>query len=146
MVRTCSSRAFSYLSNLVGSVPLLSVKHHLRCGFAHLTLSAHLLDLRGLFFYRRGEGCSFLLQLLHRLVLFDELVEQHRVHCVVAHGIDSSVSTASYQIGIYLFYILSHESKLRGSIRVNPILVMEGDWLEREDRFARLVHWLGLIL
>src|SRR6266436_139654 len=81
------------------------------CGeFAHFNLSAHLLDLRGLLFQACCESFNFLpllrgsrleillllrdrrflfcdsgLQLLHCPMFFEELVQQHRVHGLVAH-------------------------------------------------------------
>ena len=42
-------------------------------------------------------------------VLFEEFVEQHYVYCVVVYGVhDFAVSTASYQIRAYLFYVLGN--------------------------------------
>src|SRR6266700_8317714 len=80
------------------------------------------------------------------MVLFEELVEQHRVHGLVAHGIDFSLGIASHQIGVDLFYLFGHEPELRDAFGIKLFLVAEGDRLEREDRFACFVHGLDLIL
>ena len=79
-------------------------------------------------------------------MLFEELVEQHRVHRVVAHGVDLSLVVTSYQIGVHLCYLLGDESELRRPIRVKFFLIMKGDRFEREDRFTRLVHRLDRVL
>ena len=39
-------------------------------------------------------------------MLFEELVEQHRVHRVVAHGVDLAVLVAHHQVRIYLGHFL----------------------------------------
>ena len=44
-----------------GVVALLIVEDHLRRRFAQSDLPADLLDLRGLLFYRRSEGCNLFL-------------------------------------------------------------------------------------
>src|SRR4030095_9910589 len=38
------------------------------------------------------------------------------------------------------------EAKLRGALRINFLLIAEGDRLQREDRFARFVHRLNVLL
>jgi hypothetical protein len=40
-------------------------------------------------------------------MFFQKLVEQHRVHRFVAHGVDPSVLIAHHQVGVYLGYFLS---------------------------------------
>ena len=83
-----------------GSAALSIVESHLRrrsatadssCGeFAHFNLGAHFLDLRGLLFQLGRErlysllllssrSLELVLQPFHFAVLFEELVEQHRV-------------------------------------------------------------------
>jgi hypothetical protein len=37
----------------------------------------------------------------HFGVVFEELVEQHRVHCLVAHGFGLPVRIAEHQVGAY---------------------------------------------
>jgi hypothetical protein len=78
-------------------------------------------------------------------VLFQKLVEQHRVDLVVAHRVDFAFTVADDQVGIHLFHILGHQPKLRHALRVNLLLIMEGNGLEREERFAGLVHRLNVI-
>ena len=70
------------------------MKNHFGGGFAYLYLSAHLLDLRCLLFVPRSKTCDCLLQLRDRclllldfFVLFEELIEQHRVNGFVTHGL-----------------------------------------------------------
>src|SRR5437762_3260683 len=84
--------------------------------------------------------------LLHFAVLFEELVEQHRVHRLVAHGVDLTLLIASHQSGVHLFYLLGHQPKLRDALRVKVVFVAEGHRFERENRFTRLVHGLDLVL
>ena len=84
--------------------------------------------------------------LLHFAVFFEELVEQHRVHRLVAHGVDLTLLIASHQSGVHLFYLLGHQPKLRDALRVKVVFVAEGHRFERENRFARLVHGLDLVL
>jgi len=65
----------------------------IRCG----ELDAHLLDLHCLLFELRRENVNLFLLFLVPAVLFEELVEQHRVHCVVAHGVNfTSASRPSF--------------------------------------------------
>ena len=82
----------------------------------------------------------------HLAMLFKELVEHHRVHRVVAHGVRFSFFIAHHQIGIHLFNILGDEAKLRDALGVKLLLVAEGNRFEREDRFARFVHRLDVLL
>ena len=44
------------------------------------------------------------------LMRFEELVEQHRVHLVVAHAVGFSFFVADDKIRIHLVYILGHKS------------------------------------
>src|SRR5438552_17527021 len=76
----------------------------------------------------------------------EELIEQHRVYRLVAHGVGLAVGIASHQIGVHLFHLLSDEAKLRDALRVELFLVAEGYRFEREDRFAYFVHWLDRVL
>src|SRR5262249_35376585 len=75
-------------------------------------------------------------------VLFQELIKQHRVHRLVAHGVGFALIIASYQSRVYLFHVLSHQPELLDAIGVKLVLVAEGHRFKREDGFARLVHWL----
>src|SRR4029077_373371 len=79
-------------------------------------------------------------------MLLEKLVEQHSVYRLIPHGIRLAVAITSYQVGVHLFYLLGHEPELRDALGVDLLLVAEGDRLEREDRFACVVHRLDLIL
>ena len=45
-------------------------------------------------------------------------VVRHRVDRFVTDGVNFSVSVANYQIGVHLFYLLSHQTELLDSIWV----------------------------
>ena len=77
----------------------------------------------------------------HFAVLFEELVEQHRVHRFVAHGVDLAVLIAHHQIRIYLCHFLGDQTKLRRARVV--ALVMEVTGLSA--RIASLALSIGLI-
>ena len=61
-------------------------------------------------------------------MLFQELVQQHRIHRFVAHSVRLALIVASYQSGVDLFHLFSHEAKLRDAIGVKLVLVAEGHW------------------
>src|SRR5947207_2775588 len=79
-------------------------------------------------------------------MLFEELVEQHRVHRFVTHAVDLPVLVPSHQVGVDPFHFLSHQAKLRDAIRIKLVLVAEGYWFKRQDRFASLGHRLDRLL
>ena len=79
-------------------------------------------------------------------MLFKKLVEQHRVHLVIAHAVGLSFLVADYKVRIHLLYILSHESELRFACWINLFLVMEGNRRECEQRLAGAVHRLNVFL
>ena len=65
--------------------------------FARFKLCAHFLNLRCLLFYGRDETCHRRLQLPSLFVLFEKLIEQHRVHIRHVHlGVHLRLSTSSY--------------------------------------------------
>ena len=78
-----------------GSAALLIVVDHLRRGFGHFNLGAHFLDLRRLLFELRRQRINPFFLFLHLAMLFEELVEQHRIHGFVTHGIDLPLIVAS---------------------------------------------------
>ena len=80
------------------------------------------------------------------MVLFDELVEQHRVHCVVAHGVNPSIDVPGHQVRVHLLHVLRDQAKLRRAFGVDLVLVMESHRLQRENSLARAVHRFDLIL
>src|SRR5436190_3664479 len=71
-------------------------------------------------------------------MLFEKFVEQHRVHRVVAHGIDLTVIVAHYQLGTHFSYFFSDQAKLCRTLLV--VFVVKGHWLQSEQSFAALVH------
>ena len=80
------------------------------------------------------------------LVLFEELVKQHRVDLLVADRVRLTLAIADDQVGIYVFHFLSHQSKLRDALRINLFLVAKTHRLERQNRFAGFAHRLDLVL
>ena len=75
------------------------------------------------------ERCFEIFALLFNFaVLFQKLIEQHRVHRLVAHGVNLSFLVASHQSGIYLFHFLGDETELCDPLGVNLLLLTEGDW------------------
>src|SRR6266498_2453371 len=77
-------------------------------------------------------------------MFFKKLIEQHRVHRVVAYGVDLAVLVADYQVRIYLSYVLSNQPKLRSVC--SCALVVKCHWLQRKNSFAGLVHRFNLFL
>src|SRR5215471_6249300 len=91
---------------LVSSEPAI-VHHRLRRGLAQFELGAH-------FPQAGSKRCNLFLQLFNRalffykrFMLFEKLVEQHRVHLLVAHAVGLSFFIAHHKIRIHLLHILS---------------------------------------
>ena len=78
-------------------------------------------------------------------MLFEELVEQHRVHCFVAHRERLALVVRDHKIRIHLCDFLRHQPELRRCFRVKLFLVAESDRFQRKDGFARLVHRLDCL-
>src|SRR5581483_3765766 len=89
--------------------------------------------------------CNGDFQALHFLVLFEELVEQHRVHLIVAHTVGFPLLVAHHQVRINLFYFFGYKTKLRYACRIDLLFVMEGDRFQRKKCFAGLLHWLNFV-
>src|SRR4029077_12126524 len=75
---------------------------------------------------------------------FKKLVEQHRVHSIVAHRVDLAFVVAHYQIGVYLSDFLGNQTKFR-PVRAVAIVV-ECHWLKRQNCLAGFIHWLDVFL
>ena len=114
----------------------LGIVDHLRRRFARFKLCAHFLQARSkrfnllllLCYGRFQSDRRFLFRVISvpaPFVLFEELIEQHRVHLVVAHAVGLSFLVAHHQVGIHLFYVLGHKSELRCACRINLLLVTE---------------------
>jgi hypothetical protein len=125
------------MGNLATRLPLLILESGVRCRFAQFKLVVHLLNFRILFFKTRSEIFFLLrelrLQFLHLTMFFEELVQQHRVHRFVAHGVGFALFVASHESGVHLFHLFSHEAELRDALGVKLRLVMEDDRLKREE-------------
>src|SRR5215469_13223929 len=84
--------------------------------------------------------------LLYGLVLFEELIEQHRIHLVVTHAVRLAFFVAHHQVGIHLFYLLGDESELGYLCRINLLFVTKANRSECKERFASVVHGLDVFL
>jgi hypothetical protein len=127
----------------------LIVTRHFQCRFAEFILLTHLLDLGRLFLELIRQCLNLFLlvcvphlQILHSFVSFKKLIEQHRVHLIVANKVGFSFLVARHQIGIYFFHIFGQEAALRSALGIDLFLVAEGHRFQRQDRFARLLHGL----
>ena len=49
-------------------------------------------------------------------MLFQELIQQHRVDSLVADGIGLAVAIASHQVGIYFRHLLRDQAKSRDAL------------------------------
>src|SRR5262249_16250689 len=77
-------------------------------------------------------------------MLFEELVEQHRVDLLVADASGFSFFVQYYQVRIHLCYFFSNQTPFG---RVGHVaLVMECHWSKRKDHFTGLVHGLNVLL
>ena len=78
-------------------------------------------------------------------MLFQKLVEQHRVHRLVTHGVGLPFRRVRPDRDSP-FPLPRPRGRTAGCHPGQALLVTEGDRLEGEDRFARLVHRLDLFL
>ena len=76
-------------------------------------------------------------------MLFEELVEQHRVHLRRSARCRVFLPYRAPQVGVHLFHFLGHEAELRDAFWINLLLVTEGHWFEREN--TSLALSIGLI-
>src|SRR6266487_963787 len=79
-------------------------------------------------------------------MLFKKLIEQHRVHSIVAYRIHLAVTSARDQIGTYLCYFLGNEAEAERTRRFNLRFIPEAHRPEAIDCFAGPLHRLDLIL
>jgi hypothetical protein len=101
-------------------VEALFIRDHFWRWLARFELGAHFLNLSGLLFHNCYKSFDFLLllkvvrfQFLNFPVLFEELIEQHRVHRIIAHSPKLTVLAVYDQIAIYLLYVFRNQTKLR---------------------------------
>src|SRR6266487_2647461 len=78
-------------------------------------------------------------------MLFEKLIEQHRVHLVVAHAVSVSFFITHHQVSLHLFHLFGHKSELRCTRCIDFLLVTESDWFQRKECFASLFHWFNLV-
>ncbi len=71
-------------------------------------------------------------------MLFEELVEQHRVHRVVPHCERLSVLIAQHQSGIHLCDFFRDQTKLRCVLCI--AFVVKGDWPESKEHATSVLH------
>src|SRR6266481_5023287 len=91
--------------------------------------------------------CGDLLLLFFDLAMFlEEFVEQHCVHLVVANGEGLTLVIAHHQVWTDLCHLFRDQTELRSTFGIHFLLVAKSNRLERENRFARLVHWLNVLL
>jgi hypothetical protein len=78
------------------------VQDGLRHWSADFQLHAHFLNLRCLSFELRRENFHSLPKFLDFAILLEELIEQHRVHLILAHAVGLSIFVAHDEIRIHL--------------------------------------------
>jgi len=106
----------------------------LRGCLVQFELRTHLLQPRSqcfklLLLLRNGRS-----QFVHCAVLFEKLVEQHRIDGVVADGVRLSLFIGQHQGGIYLGDFFSNQTKLREVLNVALVVKRYG----LSDRIASL--------
>src|SRR5438552_16349363 len=74
-------------------------------------------------------------------VLFEKLIEQHRVHSFVADGVDVALGVMGHQIRIYLCDLLGDEPELRDAGLIQFGLVVESDRTQGEQRVTGRSHF-----
>ena len=129
----------------VAVASLLITHNRLRSGSAEFKLCVHFLQARSQRFNLLLLPHGIRFQFLHFAVLFEKLIEQHRVDLLVANRLGLSLRVAPHQIGVHFGYLLSDEAKgkrLRGIIL--PV-VAEADRLQRVECFAGFVHRLDVV-
>src|SRR5436309_10831566 len=62
-----------------------------------------------------------LLLVVHFAMCFEELIEQHRVHCIVSHGLEFAVAIASHQIRTHLFHLWAGCITPNGSVTATSV-------------------------
>ena len=77
-------------------------------------------------------------------MLFEEFVQQHCVHRVVAHRVDLTFVIAHNQVGVHLRYVFGNQPELRH--RVIVTFVDKSDRLQLENTFTQIVHWRDRVL
>ncbi len=79
-------------------------------------------------------------------MLFEELIEQHRVDRLIANGNDFAFLVARHQIRIHRGNVLGDKAKIRRARGINLLFVAEADRFKREKCFAGLIHRFDVVL
>ena len=66
-------------------------------------------------------------------MFFQELVQQHRIHCFIPHGVSLALFIARDQVGIHFLYFFGDKAELRNLIRIKLVLVTEGHRLQAKE-------------
>ena len=78
-------------------------------------------------------------------MLFQKLVEQHRVHRFVAHCFWLTFGISRHQIGIDVRYFLGNQAELQSARSIDFFLVPEADRLERENSLTGFIHRFDVV-
>ena len=127
----------------IGRPAALGIVDHLRRRFARFELRAYLLQARSKRFNLLLLPSDDRFQVLHLMMLFEELVEQHRVHRFVAHGVNLPSRRARLDRDSPSL-LPRQSSQTAGCHRVKLLLVAEGTGLSA--RIASLALSIGLML
>jgi len=125
---------------------ILFVIYNPRSPLFALDLRCHLLQTRSQRFDLRLLARNSRFQFLDFTMLFEKLVQQHRVHGIVANSLEFAVAVAFDQIRAYLFDFLCNESKAKRTRAFNLRLVAKAHWPETVNGFAGLFHGSDFIL
>src|SRR5438034_9473047 len=79
-------------------------------------------------------------------MLFEKLVEQHRVDCFIADRVRFAVGVVNNEGWIDLFHFFGYEAKLLKPFRINLLFVAESDRPQREESIACVAHALHILL
>ena len=78
-------------------------------------------------------------------MLFEKLIEQHRVDLLVANGFGLSFWIATHQVRIHFGHFLRDQSKGNRLRSIVLLVVAKADRLKLIDRFAGCVHGLNVM-
>ena len=97
-------------------------------------------------FHFDGVFCQLSILFLYLAVLFEEFIEEHRVHGLVADGVRLALVVAGDEIGSDFGNLFRNQAELRDAGRIKLVLITEGDRLEIENGFARPIHRFDVAL
>src|SRR5262249_52115406 len=79
-------------------------------------------------------------------MLFEKLVEQHRVHHFIVDALSLALNVARYQGWVDLGHILSDQAEGGRLASVDLFLVTVCDWFKPVELFTDIVHWFDVVL